>query len=63
MSWSNLAGDRSPDPVVLCFFGHIDPPMRTRNHASLFEGFPKTKLQGSDAKDTKTLQSQTNITT
>jgi hypothetical protein len=31
--------------------------MQTRNHASRFEGIPKTKSQASDAPSTKTLQS------
>ena len=32
-------------------------PMQTRNHASRFEGIPKTKSQGSDEQSIKTLQS------
>src|SRR5439155_23893948 len=35
------------------------PPIRRRpNHASRFEGNPKTKLQASSASDPETLQSQ-----
>src|SRR5947199_4835967 len=34
------------------------PPIRRPNHASRFEGIPKTKLQASSASDPETLQSQ-----
>src|SRR5438105_11995477 len=34
------------------------PPIRRPNHASRFEGIPKTKLQASSALDPETLQSQ-----
>jgi hypothetical protein len=35
--------------------------MRTGNHASPFEGIPKTKLQASGAQSIKTLQSQNSL--
>jgi hypothetical protein len=35
--------------------------MRTANHASPAKGIRKTKLQGSDAQSSKTLQSQNSL--
>src|SRR5438445_2143218 len=58
MIWSSCARNRSPDPVVSCFFGRIAPSDTATESRFSIRGNPKTKLQASSASDPETLQSQ-----
>src|SRR5215210_8578448 len=61
MIWSSRARNRSPTPVVSCFFGRIVPSDAAQNHGSSKTGIPKTNLQASAPADPETLQSQNNL--
>src|SRR5437773_11079383 len=58
---SPLPADRRTEHPILSYRASSAaslPPIRRPNHASRFEGIPKTKLQASSASDPETLQSQ-----
>src|SRR5437773_4873255 len=58
---SPLPADRRTEHPILSYRASSAaslPSIRRPNHASRFEGIPKTKLQASSASDPETLQSQ-----
>src|SRR5262249_23509102 len=54
------ARNRSPDPVVSCFFGRIAPSDAATESCFSIRGNRENELQASKASDTETLQSQVN---
>src|SRR5215831_15531478 len=60
MIWSSRARNRSPDPVVSCFFGRIAPSDAATESCFSIRGNRENELQASKASDTETLQSQVN---
>src|SRR5262245_13388417 len=60
MIWSSRARNRSPDPVVSCFFGRIAPSDAATESCFSIRGNRENELQAAKASDTETLQSQVN---
>src|SRR5262249_29409110 len=60
MIWSSRARNRSPDPVVSCFFGRIAPSDAATESCFSIRGNRENELQASKGSDTETLQSQVN---
>src|SRR5580692_10636915 len=59
MIWSSLARNRSPSPVVSCFFGRIVFSDAAIESQLAGRGNPKAKSQGSAPSERQTLQSKT----
>src|SRR5262245_39572410 len=60
MIWSSRARNRSPDPVVSCFFGRIAPSDAATESCFSIRGNCENEFASSRASDTETLQSQVN---
>jgi hypothetical protein len=60
MIWSSRARNRSPDPVVSCFFGRIASSDAATESCFSIRGNCENEFASSRASDTETLQSQVN---